>query len=166
MLPHVIITRSYCSPAGLLPPLSWRGSGQGQTGRAGRAETEYYHWRESCFMLLSGRGQRAGCTVTWPDSEQFTFQTLPDKFVFVCIPQHTHRLFKEIYTSQLPPVMDLFKRPYTPFCRRTLHLHTKVSGTVLPPARPPWRLRGQYLTLPPATLSSVTHGSHSIQAAG
>lgn len=34
------------------------------------------------------------------------------------------------------------------------------------PAYPPWWLRGQYLTLPPATLSSVTHSSHSIQTAG
>lgn len=60
MLPHVIITRSYCSPARLLPPLSWRGSGQGQGGRAGRAETEYYHWGESCFMLPSGQAGSLG----------------------------------------------------------------------------------------------------------
>lgn len=60
MLPHVIITRSYCSPARLLPPLSWRGSGQGQT------ETEYYHWGESCFMLPSGEAGSLSAPTTPP----------------------------------------------------------------------------------------------------
>lgn len=80
MLPHVIITRSYCSLARLLLLLSWRGSGQGQTGRAGRAETEYYHGGNlvSCYWAL---GQLAGCTVTSADTRSSLSDSLRDKFI-------------------------------------------------------------------------------------
>lgn len=150
MLPHVIITRSYCSPARLLPPLSWRGSGQGQTGRAGRAETEYYHWGESCFMLLCTRpaGQLTAASHNKSDSCWKT-QTRVKR-----------NLSKSLLFSFLPcPESYVFQRFYAPInC-------TQVLTRQLPLACPPWRLRGQYLTLPPATLSSVTHSSHSIQTA-
>lgn len=153
MLPHVIITRSYCSPAGLLPPLSWRGSGQGQTGRAGRTETEYYHWGESCFMLPSGRARlpgkhqagallerRASCAHTQRPASVGNKFTLPVFF------------FSSSNKKKTPHHFD--------------HLRTSFDRCAPPSAHPPRRLRGQYLTLPPATLSSVTHGSHSIQMAG
>lgn len=160
MLPHVIITRSYCSPARLLPPLSWRGSGQGQTGRAGRTETEYYHWGESCFMLLSGQANLLGAP-----SRRLTgtlFEHSETSFMYT----HTQASIKRnLHYPFFFPWLTYFKALHA-FHRRMLYIHTQALTALLPLAHPPWRLRGQYLTLPPATLSSVTHSSHSIQTTG
>lgn len=157
MLPHVIITRSYCSPAGLLPPLSWRGSGQGQTGRAGRTETEYYHWGESCFMLPSGRARLSGKHQTGALLERL--ETSVMRTHKEPHPLETNLHFLSFFF--LPRIKKQNKTPH-----HFDHPHASFDRCAPPSAHPPRRLRGQYLTLPPATLSSVTHGSHSIQMAG
>jgi len=147
MLPHVIITRSYCSPARLLPPLSWRGSGQGQT------ETEYYHWGESCFMLPSGEAGSLSAPTTPPRGSRSLSNT---GFT------HSHSISKTSALASLSA--DLIYRALRSFHGCTLRIQTEAFAASLysppSPTHPPWRLRGQYLTLPSATLSSVTQSSH------
>lgn len=135
MLPHVIITRSYCSPARLLPPLSWRGSGQGQTGRAGRAETEYYHWGESCFMLLKRLGRLAGCTVTSPDRNSSLSNT---RRQVLCA--HTSIYSKKSNSSRFPSLTDLFKG--SAHLSQTHAAHSHTSADRFTPSPPPLTLHG------------------------
>lgn len=172
MLPRVIITRSYCSPAGLLPSLSWRGSGQGQTGRAGRAETEYYHWGESCFMLLCRRlaGQLAAPSPSGndPPLENLLWTSGTSLNLLAqhraCFKDFTHlchsRISLDLNQITLPPrfpsmaierSISHFTASYTFLCHSQLALH---SNGKLAQQR---RLQGSCLSLPLTNTYTQTH---------
>lgn len=183
MLPHVIITRSYCSHARLLPLLSWRGSGQGQTGHAGKAETEYYHRGESCFMLLRTQPveQLMGPSSKRRDSfleksETNSYKSISFSVCFLselCLLLNFTHILPAVYTSQsfdclTPPAhlsmaiersISHFTTSYTFLCHSWLPSHS--NGKLVQQRRP----RGTCLSLPFTDTHTQIHRTWTVCAA-
>lgn len=169
MLPPCHNNKKLLFPHQAPSPFVLEGLWTGQTGRAGRTETEYYHWGESCFMLLSSKlwalSQRQTEQSSVKNSkQQMTSMEAPDFLLPLtffyslisenCTPSETHLLTASFSCS---PSMGIarsishFTASYTFLCHSQPPVH---SSSRLGQQRRP---QGSCLSLPLLHTNTHTH---------